>query len=126
MGQQQLLFIILGVIVIGIAIAVAVTQFGAHSVEANKDGITESLVNIAAFAYKHKLYPSTLGGGGGSYVNYSIPNRLVSNENGTYSVASATAKTCVLVGRSSLNASWIVTCNVDSLGRIDTVLSSGW
>ncbi|MBI4548522.1 MAG: hypothetical protein HY707_11105 [Ignavibacteriae bacterium] len=126
MGQQQLLLIILGVIVVGIAIAVGATHFGAYSVEANKDGITGSLVNIGADAYKYKLYPSILGGGGRSYVNYSIPSRFASDEHGTYSVASATVQTCVLVGTSSLNASWIATCTVDSLGRIDTVLSSGW
>jgi hypothetical protein len=37
MGQQQLLLLILGVIIVGIAIAVGVTMFSAQSTEANKD-----------------------------------------------------------------------------------------
>ena len=48
MGQQQLLLIILGVIIVGIAIAVGISQFGAHSTQANKDGVTASLVNGTA------------------------------------------------------------------------------
>ena len=37
MGQQQLLLIILGVIIVGIAIAVGLSLFSAQSIQSNKD-----------------------------------------------------------------------------------------
>ncbi|HMD13033.1 MAG TPA: hypothetical protein VKI62_00265, partial [Bacteroidota bacterium] len=70
MGQQQLLLIILGVIIVGIAIAVGISQFGAHSQQANKDGVTSGLVNIAANAYQYRIRPNTMGGGNGAYDGY--------------------------------------------------------
>ena len=76
MGQQQLLLIILGVIVVGIAIAVGISQFGAHSTQANKDGVTASLVNISANAYQFRIRPVTMGGGGNSYAGYVVPSKM--------------------------------------------------
>ena len=84
MGQQQLLLIILGVIVVGIAIAVGVTMFGSSSVQSNKDAIINDISNLATDAYQFRIRPATLGGGGGSYSNYSIPQKLLSNDNGSY------------------------------------------
>ena len=48
MGQQQLLLIILGVIIVGIAIAVGISMFSSGSVQANRDGIVNDLNNLAA------------------------------------------------------------------------------
>lgn len=127
MGQQQLLLIILGVIIVGIAIAVGISQFGAHSTQANKDGVTSSLVNIAANAYQYKIRPTTMGGGGGSYVNYTIPTKMASDDNGVYTIQTeGTATTIVFRGTSSLNASYTADCTVDSLGKTTLSYSSGW
>lgn len=95
MGQQQLLLIILGVIIVGIAIAVGLSMFTAQSVGANRDAIISDLTNMAANAYQYRIRPTTMGGGGGSYVGYSIPPSLVSNENGVYSVSTAGTATGV-------------------------------
>ena len=50
MGQQQLLLIILGVIIVGIAIAVGIAMFSSGSVQANKDAIINDMNNLAANA----------------------------------------------------------------------------
>ena len=125
MGQQQLLLIILGVIVVGIAIAVGISQFSAHSTQANKDGVTSSLVNISANAYQFRIRPTTMGGGGGAYTGYTIPSRMASDNNGTYAVNSVSSTTAVLKGTSSLNASYVATCTTDSLGNT-TLVYTGW
>ncbi|HLE33718.1 MAG TPA: hypothetical protein VJB38_14025 [Bacteroidota bacterium] len=97
MGQQQLLLIILGVIIVGIAIAVGLTMFTAQSVGSNRDALISDLTNLAADAYQHLVRPITMGGGGGVYdaskggAGYSIPPSLISNENGSYVVATVTA-----------------------------------
>src|SRR3990170_6551910 len=87
MGQQQLLLIILGVIIVGIAIAVGLSLFSAQSIQANKDAIINDLNNIAAHAYQFKIRPTSMGGGQGSYSGYSIPSKMASNENATFSAA---------------------------------------
>jgi len=126
MGQQQLLLIILGVIVVGIAIAVGISQFSAHSNQANKDGVTSSLVNIAANAYQYRIRPTTMGGGGNSFANYAIPSKMASDNNGTYTVSTAGSSTAItLKGVSAINGSWFATCAVDSTGTT-TLTYSGW
>lgn len=125
MGQQQLLLIILGVIIVGIAIAVGIAQFGAHSEQSNKDGITANLVNVSANAYQYRIRPTTMGGGGSSYAGYTVPSKMASDDNGTYTLTSTSATTCVLKGTSSMNGSWTATCTVDSTGRT-TIAYSGW
>ncbi|MDI6766488.1 MAG: hypothetical protein QME52_06670 [Bacteroidota bacterium] len=134
MGQQQLLLIILGVIIVGIAIAVGISQFGAHSVQANKDGLTSGLVNLAANAYQHKIRPCTMGGGGGTYDGsnctpvspYSIPTKMQKDDNGAYTRPSISATTITLVGTSSLGGQYTATCVVDSLGNNAIIFSASW
>jgi hypothetical protein len=126
MGQQQLLLIILGVIIVGIAIAVGIAQFGAHSTQANKDGVTSSLVNLSANAYQFRIRPTTMGGGGNSYVGYAVPSKMATDDNGTYAVnGTPTATQIVFHGTSTINGSWIATCTVDSTGRT-TMAYAGW
>ena len=125
MGQQQLLLIILGVIIVGIAIAVGISQFGAHSTQANKDGVTSSLVNIAANAYQFKIRPTTMGGGGGSYVNYVIPSKMSKDDNGTsYVTGTVASNSCQIVGTSVINTLWSATCTTDDTGKT-TIAYSG-
>ncbi|HUL43326.1 MAG TPA: hypothetical protein VLY03_03105 [Bacteroidota bacterium] len=125
MGQQQLLLIILGVIVVGIAIAVGISQFSAHSTQANKDGVTSSLVNISANAYQFRIRPTTMGGGGGTYNNYTIPSKMASDNNGTYAVTSASGNTAKFTGTSAMNGAWTAVCSCDSLGNTSLVFT-GW
>ncbi len=127
MGQQQLLLIILGVIIVGIAIAVGISQFGAHSTQANKDGVTSSLVNISANAYQFKIRPTTMGGGGGSYVGYLVPTKMQSDDNGNYVVGTAgNATTIMFRGTSTMNVANTADCTVDSTGKTTLSFSSGW
>ncbi len=125
MGQQQLLLIILGVIIVGIAIAVGVAQFGAHTTQANKDGVTSSLVEIGANAYQYKVRPVTMGGGDGSYTAYTIPSKMATDENGTYAVGTVSSNSIQIIGTSAINTSWTATCTVDDTG-VTSMNYSGW
>jgi hypothetical protein len=129
MGQQQLLLIVLGVIVVGIAIAVGISQFGASSTESNKDAITSSLVNLAANAYQFKIRPSTLGGGSNAYNGgggYTIPAKMLVDDNGSYAVSGTpTASQVLLTGTSKMNSAWVATCTVDDTGKT-TIAYGGW
>jgi hypothetical protein len=125
MGQQQLLLIILGVIIVGIAIAVGLSLFSAQSIQANKDAIINDLNNIAAHAYQYKIRPSSMGGGQGSYSGYSIPSKMASNENASYSVTSATATSVAITATSSANSTNTVSAVVDSDGRLGSWTYAG-
>jgi hypothetical protein len=126
MGQQQLLLIILGVIIVGIAIAVGISQFGANSTQANKDGVTSGLINLSANSYQFRIRPSTMGGGSNSYVGYAIPSQMATDQNGTYAISGTpTGTQIVFHGTSAINGSWVATCTVDSTGRT-TMTYAGW
>ena len=114
MGQQQMLLIILGVILIGVAIAVGLPLFGSGSVSSNKDAIVNDFANIAADAYQYRLRIRSMGGGGFSYVGYKIPPKLQSNEDGTFS-ASVSTQSITLTGTSSQGYG-AVQATLDSMG----------
>ncbi|MEK7249030.1 MAG: hypothetical protein AAB209_01275 [Bacteroidota bacterium] len=104
MGQQQLLLIILGVIVVGIAVAVGITMFTDSAISANRDAVTNDLVNLASRAQQFYRRPSALGGGGNSFVGLTADAaglaKLTSkstNANGTYSVITAGTSTLVVL-----------------------------
>jgi len=126
MGQQQLLLIILGVIIVGIAIAVGISMFSASSVQSNKDSLVNDMNNLAADAYQFRIRPRTIAGGGGSYTGgngYSIPSKLASNENGTFTRTNA-AQAVTFVGTSS-EGYGTVTAVCDSTGRLGNFTYTG-
>jgi Tfp pilus assembly protein PilE len=67
MGQQQLLLIVLGVIIVGIAVVVGINVFTASAASANRDAITADLTNLAAMAQQFYRKPVALGGGGNAF-----------------------------------------------------------
>ena len=68
MGQQQLLLIILGVIIVGIAVAVGITMFQDNAVDQNRSAVIADLTTLSAKAQQYYAKPTTLGGGGNSFV----------------------------------------------------------
>ena len=116
MGQQQLLLIILGVIIVGIAIAVGLSLFSAQSIQANKDAMVNDINNLAAHAYQYRIRPSSMGGGGNTYTGYTIPSKMKSNENAGYT-ATATAGSVVFNAVSVQNSTNTITVTIGTDGR---------
>lgn len=67
MGQQQLLLIVLGVIIVGIAVVVGINVFTASSLQANNDAVIADLTTIGSLAQQHYRKPNAMGGGGNSF-----------------------------------------------------------
>ncbi len=115
MGQQQLLLIILGVIIVGIAVAVGITMFQDNAVDQNRSAVIADLTTLSAKAQQYYAKPVSLGGGGNSFVGLTADatglgilasTAFTNNANGTYTVKTAgTATTVVLhgVGKTSLS-----------------------
>lgn len=84
MGQQQLLLIVIGVIIVGIAIVVGINLAATSAQSANRDAVIADLNNIGAFAQQYYRKPSALGGGNNSFEGFTIPPSLTQTGNGTY------------------------------------------
>ncbi len=97
MGQQQLLFIILGIIIVGVAIVVGINVFTGNAIEAKRNNVTNDLLHLASEAQRYYKTPSAMGGGSSSFTGWVIPAGLESNADGSYS-ATVTAQSVVLVG----------------------------
>jgi hypothetical protein len=117
MGQQQLLLIMLGVVVVGIAVAVGITLFGDSAASMNRDALTSDLAYLASRAQHYYRRPASMGGGEGSFAAltfdklYSEP----SNSNGRYFIngaASAAQVTLRGVGREKINVTDTVTVDM--------------
>jgi type II secretory pathway pseudopilin PulG len=98
MGQQQLLLIVLGVIIVGIAVVVGINVFTASSVQANSDALVADCTNLAAMAQQYYRKPTALGGGGNSFVGWTVPASLQQTANMSAAVApTVTASLVTLV-----------------------------
>lgn len=100
MGQQQLLLVVLGMILVGIAIVVAVTMFQSNAIESSRAAIINDLLYFASKARQYYWKPVNLGGGNRSFagIDFHTLSTLTENVNGRYYLESASANEVVLVG----------------------------
>jgi hypothetical protein len=104
MGQQQLLLIVLGVIVVGIAVVVGINLFNANATSANRDGVISDLNNLSAMGQQYYKKPTSMGGGGNTFTGWTIPTGLDSTANGEYlETVAATSITIVGTGTETGN-----------------------
>lgn len=98
MGQQQLLLITLGVIIVGIAVVTGLILFEYSSNENKKNQIKSEGANLATMAQKYYRLPITMGGGGRSFVGWTIPALLDTTDSGVYSISSVSTNNLVITG----------------------------
>lgn len=98
MGQQQLLLIVIGVIIVGIAIVVGINLATTSAQSANRDAVITDLNNIGAFAQQYYRKPRSLGGGENSFTGWTIPPSLTKTGNGTYTISASGATVVTIVG----------------------------
>lgn len=89
MGQQQLLLLVLGIILVGVAVAVGLQMFSSSAVDANRDMVTLDLTNLATKAQTYYKKPQTMGGGSRNYQNFTLGTLDQSNANGAYRLSTA-------------------------------------
>lgn len=100
MGQQQLLLVILGVIIVGIAIAVGLTMFTSNAVESSRTAIINDLGYYAMRARQIYVKPKQLGGTNRDFtgITLNMLTPLSENENGRYYVDSTSRDEIILMG----------------------------
>lgn len=99
MGQQQLLLLVLGAIIVGVAIVVGVNMFSTSAVNANRDAVVQDCMTLATRAQQWYRTPAILGGGGRSFNSISLSAIRFpgTNENGTFTI-SGSGNTCTITG----------------------------
>lgn len=97
MGQQQLLLIVLGVIIVGIAVVVGINVFTASSTSSNRDSVISDLTNLASMSQTYYRKPTALAGGNNTFTGWAIPTQLATTGNGAYT-ATVAAQSVTLVG----------------------------
>ena len=113
MGQQQLLLIVLGIIIVGIAIAVGVNMFQSSAVDTNRQAMISDLANLAAKAQRYYRTPTELGGGAQDFQNFALGRLDTANANGSYRLSTSTSLSADAISPFSLIHSIFQTsCNI--------------
>ncbi len=100
MGQQNLLIVSVGIMIVAVAVTVAIAIFRGNSIETARNNL---IVDLGFYAQKAREFywkPRTQGGGDRSFLGVRLDNLAYSteNENGRYFVESSTQSEIILVG----------------------------
>ena len=118
MGQQQLLLVVLGVIVVGLAVTIGIFVFRQNAIDQKRDLVMNECNNIAGLALKYYKKPTTYGGGGStSFQGFNVPGDLAVTSSGSY-LATAFQDSIIIIGTGN-----DVVSGTDSI-KIRTVLST--
>lgn len=118
MGQQQLLLIVLGTIIVGVAIVVGINMFTTGAINAERDALLQDVNNVASSAASFWRKPAALGGGNRTFVGVSDVTTFgadSSNANGVYIMSSVTA-TSFVVTATGANEGVIVVASISQQG----------
>jgi hypothetical protein len=86
MEKKQPLFLIIALVIFGMALASAMWAFSKKNVTAHRDELISEVTFIASDAFQYRHHPKAIGGGGGSYAGYHIPSALKSNGHAEFTV----------------------------------------
>ena len=117
MGQQQLLLIVLGVIIVGIAVVVGINLFNANSEESAKDTMVSEGTNLGALAQQYYKKPTAMGGGGNKFTGFDqagrVPANLLNTPTATWTIPTADSTKCIIIGEPKLtDYQWTVETTV--------------
>ncbi len=81
MGQQQLLLLVLGIVIVGLAVVAGINAFSENQAKSNKDALINEGMRIATDMQAWKLKPSQFGGGGGDWTDFTLAKLGVDEDN---------------------------------------------
>ena len=97
MGQQQFLLIALTVVVVALIVAVSIGMFLDQAAASNRDAISNDLVNFASRAQEYYRRPIMVGGGGGSFMGFTLGS-YTKNADGVFELDAVTRATLTIKG----------------------------
>ncbi len=118
MGQQQLLLIVLGTIIVGVAVVVGINMFTTGAINAERDALVQDVNNIASSAAAYWRKPAALGGGARDFTgiaDVTVFGADSSNANGTFAMT-VTNSTTIVVTATGANEGVIVVATITQAG----------
>lgn len=111
MGQQQFLFVILAIIVIGIAIVTGIAMYLENAKSANQEEVRDGLMTVAARAQGWYRRPAQLGGGARSFTDLSWAriNFDSASNSGVYQLSNKQTGSFRVTGISMEDTTWSLT-----------------
>lgn len=123
-GKQPLVLIIM-ILAFGAAIAAAIWVFGSKNLEVYRSGIVNDLTHIASDAYAYRMKPATLGGGGGTYNGYSIPEKLTRTGFALYEITGTPLADTLFILATAMNRLGTIRACVVRTGFLQVLESTG-
>jgi hypothetical protein len=105
-------------VIFGIGIASALWIFGQRNIAVHREEILNDLNHIAAHMYQYRLRPTEMGGGGGTYWGYKIPEKLSLNEVARFSVIAHPSPDTMFIEALSVQNLGTVTAMIDAKGAL--------
>ncbi len=96
MGQQQLLLIMLSVIVVGIAVVMGIVIFNTNTIEQGRNELINEATLLASKAQLYYRKAREFGGGGDSFTNWDIPQKMKKTEAGNFSASITSPKEVII------------------------------
>ena len=118
MGQQQLLLLVLGIVIVGLAVVVGIQAFSENQTKANADAMINDGVRIASDAQAWALKPAQFGGGAGDFYKGAANNVAVTLSDLGYEVTAQGSENANVY--KNLNAEYTIAVNAP-----DELLISG-
>jgi len=88
MGQQQLLLIVLGALIVGLAVYGGTRMLSSANQDNERDLIISQMNILVGEARKYAAKPAALGGGDGSLVGFSAPAKMSTTDRLSINVTS--------------------------------------
>jgi len=90
--------IVLAIIIVGIAIAVSMELFRANAIDSKRDILIDETSYLGTMAIQYFKKPKELGGGGKSFMGWTIPPPMIQTYNGNFMTASVSSSEVVITG----------------------------
>lgn len=98
MGQQQLLLIVLGIIIVGLSVVVGIALFQEHAIEQQRNEVLNECILLAAEAQRHYRRPIVLGGGGNTFNGWDIPSEYAPTIAGAFTANITSDQEVIITG----------------------------
>lgn len=118
MGQQQLLLVILGVIIVAVSIAGGIYIFNSASIASNKDDLISDLQDVSQDAFAYYQRAKIMGGGNGSFIAWTVPPPYASNPHGDIDATIDGTGHSITFVSSSRNGYGTITTILDDKGHL--------
>ena len=125
MDRNHPFLLVLMITLFGIAIAAAIWIFGHRNIQVRRDVIVSGIQHIAADAFQYRLRPAAMGGGGGTYQNYSIPAKLRESDVAVYHILPVPSPDSLVIVATARRNVGVVTAGVDRDGVLTIISLTG-